>query len=60
MKNYVVTIRAFEEPDKYEARQISVTCETMSEAYREAFDIFMFNLREGMVPEQISIYGEEL
>lgn len=60
MKNYAITIRAFEEPDKYEAQLINVTCETMNEAYREAFDIFMFNLRDGMVPEQISVYGEEV
>jgi len=60
MKNYMITIRAFEEPNKCVSRKINVVCETMNEAYREAFDIFMFNLREGMVPEQISVYGEEL
>lgn len=60
MRNYLITIRAYEEPEKYIARAYTVMCSDINEAYREGFEIFMSNLEPNFNPESISVYGEEL
>lgn len=60
MRNYGITIRAYEEPDKYLARAYTIMSSDLNEAYREAFEIFMSNLEPNFHPESISVYGEEM
>ena len=60
MRNYLITIRAYEEPDKFLSRAYTVMCSDLNEAYKEGFEIFMSNLEPNFHPEYFSIYGEEV